>query len=424
MSAEDVTQAVADPRPLAGTTPVVFLPGIMGSRLRWTVGGWEWDPDSTWAMLPWYRKALYGGETLARLIHHDQPAEVMTDMRPSVPPAYAGRGWEGVSRAYYHSLLESMSTVGPVHAFGYDWRQDMLVEAGRVRARIEAAVPGPFALVTHSMGGLLARAMLAADPGLARRVRGVVHICQPCHGAPVLYRRLFTGCSGLDIHGWLDRIFCRILGRSADRFATNTVGLPGALQLLPSYEYEYPAGNRLTGYRGNAPGGFVAGLYGHPTSPPGLRRIGLSPSICTTLEKQLVAVSAFHDAVRTVYFPRTWFLIGDGIETDLGFDYIGTTFTQPRLPGGDGTVPAGSAFSTVAVPSTSNKQQPAATPFGFQALVPSATGVSPAGQLPTLAQLIASPATIQVGSLVGLEHAAACTDENIHAAVLSILKIV
>ena len=87
------------------------------------------------------------------------------------------------------------------------------------------------AIVTHSMGGLVARAACLVNPALAERIAVVVHVCQPSAGAVVLYRRLFTGLvRGLDGGGGIaDRVFRLLLGSDQATFLANMSGLPGPM---------------------------------------------------------------------------------------------------------------------------------------------------------------------------------------------------
>lgn len=49
------------------------------------------------------------------------------------------------------------------------------------------------AFVTHSMGGLLTRALLRTHADLAAKTIAAVHVFQPATGAPVFYTRFHTG---------------------------------------------------------------------------------------------------------------------------------------------------------------------------------------------------------------------------------------
>lgn len=132
----------------AKAQPVVFLlPGIMGSHLA--VGGnriWI-DPVDL----------AFGG--LARL---KIDAE---GVRAEAPVSMA-----------YRNLVRFLGHTHEVVPFPYDWRISLLAEAGRLAEAIELKLEEtetrnhPVCIVAHSMGGLLARAMMAAHPDTWRRM--------------------------------------------------------------------------------------------------------------------------------------------------------------------------------------------------------------------------------------------------------------
>jgi pimeloyl-ACP methyl ester carboxylesterase len=126
----------------AGPRPVVFvLPGIMGSEL-------EVDGDRVWID---FVDLFAGGLGRLRI-----EAAGVTPLRP-----YAG---------YYGELIDYLAETHKVVAFPYDWRVEPAKEADRLarelgRAVAEAkAANQPVRILAHSMGGLIARAMIARHP--------------------------------------------------------------------------------------------------------------------------------------------------------------------------------------------------------------------------------------------------------------------
>src|SRR5262249_33542903 len=123
--------------------PVVFLPGVMGSRLQFTTAnGLYWDPDSNVRMLSWVPKPPPFGRTaadLARLLHRDSPARVMDDAN-GLTVEQRHRGWSGVAKSFYVPFLRYLQNAGQgnVHVVGYDWRQDMLSLTPSLMQRLEA----------------------------------------------------------------------------------------------------------------------------------------------------------------------------------------------------------------------------------------------------------------------------------------------
>lgn len=83
-------------------------------------------------------------------------------------------------------------------------------------------------LVTHSMGGLVARAC-AQLPEMAERILGVVHGVMPALGAPATYKRIRAGFEGA---GQV------VLGRNAAECTAVMANAPGPLELLPTAQYK------------------------------------------------------------------------------------------------------------------------------------------------------------------------------------------
>lgn len=124
----------------------------------------------------------------------------------------------------------------PVHAIGYNWLQSNLDSATRVAERVEAIINfysktlgkdcDKVLLVTHSMGGLVARAY--TELKASNRVLGVVHGVMPAIGAPATYKRMRAGFEG---------VAKVLLGRNGAETTAVLAQSPGPLQLLPSGEY-------------------------------------------------------------------------------------------------------------------------------------------------------------------------------------------
>ncbi|RNC70123.1 MAG: CHAT domain-containing protein [Desulfuromonadales bacterium] len=130
------------------TQPVVFvIPGIMGSHLA--VNG-----NRVW--LDFFDIATGG----FRKLKIDQE-----NVTAQAPVAMA-----------YGELIEYLSITHEVITFPFDWRKSILVEAQRlgkeVAARLDDAEKGdqPVSILAHSMGGLVARAMIVECPEVWERI--------------------------------------------------------------------------------------------------------------------------------------------------------------------------------------------------------------------------------------------------------------
>jgi hypothetical protein len=266
--------------------PIVVLPGIMGTRLRQGAGKREkiWDPDDLKFMFQTYglvsvsaldkQNDLFGrsrqyqpgylvpyeddqkhnkacfGETVGfgkPVFARGGPA--YPEYRPRYPDA-AKRGWGGVSwDAYSRVILGLQNQVWPdliatcfslpVYAVGYDWRGSAELAGRMLKDRIASIKkdnPGcqKVILVTHSMGGLVARSACAG--GLESEVLGVLHTVQPVTGAPAAYWRMKAGFERIG-RGVTGHAAAWVLGANGLEVTALLGHMPGGLQLLPSMSY-------------------------------------------------------------------------------------------------------------------------------------------------------------------------------------------
>lgn len=136
----------------------------------------------------------------------------------------------------------------PVYAFGYNWLQSNGDSAKLLAKRINNAIDeltqlgyecNQVIVVTHSMGGLVGRALLHPKYGNMRdKILGIVHGVMPAVGAPAAYKRMRTGFEdpGL-LHSVESSIGAKIAGNFGDEVTAVLANSPGGLQLLPSGSY-------------------------------------------------------------------------------------------------------------------------------------------------------------------------------------------
>lgn len=278
--------------------PIVFLPGIMGSNLK-TKGTDDpaWRPPNaelsfagigevisslaTWG----FRGAKKRQEILS-------PDNVELDIEGPIDVADSGlskdlaykRGWGGVMKGSYHPFMADLQvklnnilkrdkaepwwgTYGmhapkqygdesgalpslsdkhrrhaanytyDVWAGGYRWPQSNRESAAEIRTYIDDVVLAHYRklgvpaekviLVTHSMGGLVSRALTEIHK--YDKVLGVIHGVQPSLGAPTIYHHMRCGYEGPSQ---------LILGRNAAQVTAVVANAPGALELLPTRDYD------------------------------------------------------------------------------------------------------------------------------------------------------------------------------------------
>lgn len=298
-------------------------------------------------------------------MHVREPAGVLVDAADAgVTDDQIRRGWGTVAWGFYGEFLKRLENQygQNVHAVGYDWRQS-LRRLGRYvgqkfdRIR-ETSGSDQLIVVTHSMGGLVARAAFAADPSLKSKVAGVVYVCQPAVGSVTLYRRMFTGLvpefdatpeGGIGAK-LFDRVFALILGGDRSDFLGKISGMPGAVSLLPNDHY--PGSDASERWMPELAGSNTAlDLFRKSVSPPGLMPSGkdkLADDVAADLKARIneyVLTQSFlgpPDDART-HHPNTRIIYGTGLPTETRVTRKGTKFVPDKTSRGDGTVPEASA---------------------------------------------------------------------------------
>jgi pimeloyl-ACP methyl ester carboxylesterase len=132
----------------------------------------------------------------------------------------------------------------PVYAVGYNWLQSCAQSAERLERRINEIIAfwqsrkhecKEVILVTHSMGGLVARACAKKIPD---KIAGVIHGVMPTRGAPVAYRRIARGTESDG--AMANDAFATVIGNTSALTTAVMATAPGALELLPTHLYPRP----------------------------------------------------------------------------------------------------------------------------------------------------------------------------------------
>ncbi len=134
----------------------------------------------------------------------------------------------------------------PVWACGYNWLQSNEESAKQLIKRIDEALAwynrpechfiteGRVIVVTHSMGGLVARRAAQLAEG---KILGVVHGVQPVGGAPAVYRRFRAGTESGGFWDVAGNIAAEILGWDAAAITCVMANASGPMELLPTKHY-------------------------------------------------------------------------------------------------------------------------------------------------------------------------------------------
>lgn len=274
--------------------PVIFVPGVMGSNLKQRgvdpKNAVRWRLDDAGSAGRWAAPdmgAAYRKEYL-------NPAVMEVDAQGKVTEATAlpaeelrRRGWGEVGYLSYGEFLgwlentlndfdqcknglrsqligkalqamtgdEALSRdeVGlsyryrfAVHACGYNWLDSNVASAQRLKKCIDETVARYRAekkrcekviVVTHSMGGLVAR-YCSEVLGMRESILGIVHGVMPAIGAAAVYRRFKAGTE--DPTAWYNikgAAVSSALGNDAREMTAVLSSAPGPMQLLPTPEY-------------------------------------------------------------------------------------------------------------------------------------------------------------------------------------------
>ncbi len=135
-----------------------------------------------------------------------------------------------------------------VFAFGYNWLHCNGDNAKAIAGRISRVINGfnsagyecnQVIVVTHSMGGLVGRALIHPEYGNLRdKVAGMIHGVMPAIGAPAAYKRMRAGFEDPGIlNGGIDSIGAKVAGNFGNEVTAVLANSRGGLQLLPSDSY-------------------------------------------------------------------------------------------------------------------------------------------------------------------------------------------
>lgn len=142
----------------------------------------------------------------------------------------------------------------PVHAMGYNFIKSNADSAGVIAKRIRGLVKGyqkrglkcdEVIIVTHSMGGLLARAIIHPQHGNLLNdkevnVLGIYHSVMPTMGAAGAYKRMRFGFRENDnptLPGYVDGLAAQVLGADGPNATAILANAPAPLEMMPGAAY-------------------------------------------------------------------------------------------------------------------------------------------------------------------------------------------
>jgi|GEM_PF-2551399 len=188
------------PPPDPSLTPVIFIPGIAGSVLR-NVN----DNGELWPGLGTSHGDLSLDDQDMDNYRNPQvnASDIIRDAHATIPTVY---GPQTIRFDFYKPLIDAFRRAGYVEdgahptlfVFPYDWRKSNAVNATLLRNKIieirERYSIDKINIVTHSMGGLLARRYLLDNPAPElHHVDKLITIAAPWLGAPKALNAIETG---------------------------------------------------------------------------------------------------------------------------------------------------------------------------------------------------------------------------------------
>lgn len=222
-----------EPRP--DSRPVVFLlPGIMGSHLEVRSSGRPGSGDRIWFDV--FDIARGGFKKIRRGV-------------PAVEP-------ECLFEMFYGALADYLEATHWVIRCPYDWRLTVQEAADALAVDVEKALDRhpsqPVRLLAHSMGGLVARAMIAGHGQLWERIvkhRGgrLIMLGTPNNGSHLMVETL------LGKSGTIRKLAVMDAKHSLQGLLDIVAGFPGALQLLPRPGFRDAGGAQADDYYTQAP---------------------------------------------------------------------------------------------------------------------------------------------------------------------------
>lgn len=200
--------------------PLIFVPGLLGSRLCHQKAGDSDGPTVVWG-------------TLAAVRHF--PMLAVDDGPEEIRPcglireiSFLGLYIQDLYAPFVDRLEAEGYREGEIlFIFDYDWRLSVFDNAAHLAAYIDQALPNrtrQVDMVAHSMGGLIAK-VYALQHGGADRIRLFVTAGTPWRGSVKVVETLESGWGSANI----------LIGGLAD-FRRTLASFPSTFELMPRYD--------------------------------------------------------------------------------------------------------------------------------------------------------------------------------------------
>lgn len=267
------------------------------------------------------------------------------------PKSWGGSGGEPLTE---NELLTLSDAWYPVHAIGYNWLRSNGEAAKDVAQRVREIIAyykklqfqcDKVIVITHSMGGLVGRALIHPEYGNAQDVvAGIVHGAMPAVGAAAAYKRIRMGFEGSGVMGYVEK---KVLGDTGPKVTAVLANAPGGLQLLPSERYG------ADWLKASVDGKEVMSLpkadpyteiyieqdkWYRLINPGWVNPANLSSSSSKLTFDRLGATKLFHQKIGSTYHPITYLSFGGDPKKSAWGEVIWKTSRASLLSGGLGQI--------------------------------------------------------------------------------------
>lgn len=220
LSAGDASYAQAQAPSANARRPIIFIPGLLGSRLCRDNPVNPAEPILAWGSvgaLPDFPTLRIGSDVADDL----KPCGVIREI------VFLGP----LKQELYAPIINHLEKIGyregaDLFIFDYDWRRSVFDNASRLETFARAKIPDPaqrFDIVAHSMGGLIARVYVNRHDG-AQRVARLFSAGSPFQGSVKVYATLDKGWGGLNA----------LMG-GLPAFRRTMLSFPSVYELAPRY---------------------------------------------------------------------------------------------------------------------------------------------------------------------------------------------
>lgn len=167
-------------------TPLVFVPGIMGSSIKYLPGSGQ-DPIHIWRAAYEIRATLLRNFGLLRYSPTSPGDWIAEEVLEAVPLSSTFPSL--YQKEVYRPVMETLRGIASrqqthLYPFPYDWRQAVDISADKLEQFFQDNSISEARILAHSMGCLVVRRFLQKNPTRAGQVEVLIEFAPPFLGSP------------------------------------------------------------------------------------------------------------------------------------------------------------------------------------------------------------------------------------------------